>query len=87
MFMAVSMMPKYVIFELLLHAAFVADEIWGDVLEAARSWSSGRLAVLHTLAKLRLAHYDEHAPYFCVSCVTVAASTPWKQATDKTCPH
>ena len=27
----------YVTFELLLHAAFVADEIWGDMLEPARS--------------------------------------------------
>ena len=27
---------KYVTFELLLHAAFVADEIWGYVLEPAR---------------------------------------------------
>ena len=27
---------KYVAFELLLHAAFVADENWGDMLEAAR---------------------------------------------------
>ena len=26
---------KYVAFELLLHAAFVADEIWGDMLEPA----------------------------------------------------
>ena len=28
---------KYVTFELLLHAAFVADEIWGFMLEPARS--------------------------------------------------
>ena len=28
---------KYVTFELLLHAAFVADEIWGDTLEPART--------------------------------------------------
>ena len=37
--MAVSMIPstsKYVTFELLLHAAFVADEIWGFMLEPAR---------------------------------------------------
>ena len=27
---------KYVAFEFLLHAAFVADEIWGFVLEPAR---------------------------------------------------
>ena len=27
---------KYVTFELLLHAAFVADEIWGFMLEPAR---------------------------------------------------
>ena len=27
---------KYVKFELLMHAAFVADEIWGFVLEPAR---------------------------------------------------
>ena len=27
---------KYVTFELLLHAAFVADEIWGFTLEPAR---------------------------------------------------
>ena len=27
---------KYVIFELLMHAAFMADEIWGDMLEPAR---------------------------------------------------
>ena len=34
--MAVSMIPKYVTIELLLHAAFVADEILGDTLEPAR---------------------------------------------------
>ena len=39
--MAVSMIPntpeyKYVTFELPLHAAFVADELWGLVLEPAR---------------------------------------------------
>ena len=28
---------KYVTFELLLHAAFVADEMWGDMLEPART--------------------------------------------------
>ena len=28
---------KYVTFELLLHATFVADEIWGVLLEPARS--------------------------------------------------
>ena len=28
---------KYVTFELLLHAAFVADEIWGFMLELART--------------------------------------------------
>ena len=28
---------KYVTFELLMHAAFVADEIWGFMLEPARS--------------------------------------------------
>ena len=27
---------KYVTFEFLVHAAFVADEIWGDILEPAR---------------------------------------------------
>ena len=27
---------KYVTFEFLLHAAFVADEFWGDKLEPAR---------------------------------------------------
>ena len=27
---------KCVTFELLMHAAFVADEIWGDMLEPAR---------------------------------------------------
>ena len=27
---------KYVTFELLLHAAFVADDIWGYMLEPAR---------------------------------------------------
>ena len=27
---------KYVTFELLLHAAFVVDQIWGDMLEPAR---------------------------------------------------
>ena len=27
---------KYVALELLLHAAFVADETWGDTLEPAR---------------------------------------------------
>ena len=30
------MIPKYVTIELLLHAAFVADEILGDTLEPAR---------------------------------------------------
>ena len=34
--MAVSMI-KNVTFELLLHAAFVADEIWGFMLEPART--------------------------------------------------
>ena len=29
---------KYVTFELLMHAAFVADEIWGFMLEQARTW-------------------------------------------------
>ena len=28
---------KYVIVELLLHAAFVADEVWGFMLEPART--------------------------------------------------
>ena len=28
---------KYVVFELLMHAAFVADEIWGFMPEPARS--------------------------------------------------
>ena len=28
----------YVTFELLMHAAFVADEIWGFMLEQARTW-------------------------------------------------
>ena len=28
---------KYVTFELLVHAAFVADEIWGFMLESARN--------------------------------------------------
>ena len=36
--MAVSMIPstKYVAFELLLHAAFVVDEIWVFAVEPAR---------------------------------------------------
>ena len=29
---------KYVTFESLLHATFVADESWGDMLEPARRW-------------------------------------------------
>ena len=33
------MIPKFVKFELLLHAAFVADEVWGFMLEPARSIS------------------------------------------------
>ena len=37
--MTVSVIPKYVTFELLLHAAFVADDIWGFMLEPARRWS------------------------------------------------
>ena len=36
LFMAVSMIP-YVTFELLMHAAFVADEIWGFMPEPARN--------------------------------------------------
>ena len=28
---------KYVTFQLLLNAAFVADEFWGDMLEPART--------------------------------------------------
>ena len=36
-FMTVSMIPKYVTFELLLRAAFVAEEIWGYMLEPART--------------------------------------------------
>ena len=35
LFKAVSIIPN-VIFELLLHAAFVANEIWGGLLEPAR---------------------------------------------------
>ena len=35
--MAVSIDTKYVTFVLLSHAAFVADEIWGVMLEVARS--------------------------------------------------
>ena len=37
LFMAVSMIPKYLAFESLMHAAFVADEIWGFMLEPARN--------------------------------------------------
>ena len=40
LFMAVSMIPNiyiYVIFDLLLHAAFVAHEIRGDMREPARA--------------------------------------------------
>ena len=36
LFMAVSMIPN-ILFELLLHAAFVADESWSDTLEPARN--------------------------------------------------
>ena len=40
---------KYVTFELLLHAAFVADEIWGFMLEPARTlrykYTEKRLAI------------------------------------------
>ena len=32
---------KYVTFELLLHAAFVADEIWGFMLEPGRTYKPG----------------------------------------------
>ena len=32
---------KHVTFELLLHAAFVADELWSDMLEPARRWYGG----------------------------------------------
>ena len=37
--LAVSIVPNtgYVTFELLLHAAFVADESWSDTLEPARN--------------------------------------------------
>ena len=35
--MAVSIDTKYVTFVLLSHAAFVADEIWGVMLELART--------------------------------------------------
>ena len=35
--MAGQQETQYVTFELLLHAAFVADEIWGDVLEPTRT--------------------------------------------------
>ena len=40
LFMAVSMITNtwYVTLELLLHAAFVADEIWGDMLTPARTY-------------------------------------------------
>ena len=39
---------KYVTFELLLHAAFVADEIWGFMLEQARvSKTNQQLNVLY----------------------------------------
>ena len=36
---------KYVTFELLLHAAFVADELWGFMLEPARRYIVDGLAV------------------------------------------
>ena len=38
---------KYVTFELLLHAAFVADEIWGFMLEPARTLK--RICLLQTV--------------------------------------
>ena len=46
--MAVSMIPNtlYVEFELLLHAAFVADEIWGNMLEPARTAAAASRAKL-----------------------------------------
>ena len=34
--MAVSIIPKYLAFELIVHASIVADEIWGDMPEPAR---------------------------------------------------
>ena len=39
---------KYVTFELLLHAAFVADEIWGFMLEPAREKNNLRPVTMET---------------------------------------
>ena len=38
---------KYVTFELLLHAAFVAEEIWGDMLEPARTSKYNLNKIIH----------------------------------------
>ena len=39
---------RYVTLELLLHAAFVADEIWGDMLGPARIQTYSDAWVTHT---------------------------------------
>ena len=50
---------KYVTFELLLHAAFVADEIWGCMLEPARS--NCRPVRSHTCCIVRC---NQHRPTY-----------------------
>ena len=57
--MAVSMIPNKCAYRLLLHAAFVADGIWGDILEPARTlfyvepfWYELRQCALYELYEL-----------------------------------
>ena len=58
--MAVSMIPKCVTFELILHVAFVADENWGDTLEpacnAAELRRNAQLYWYNSTTKYRAAH-------------------------------
>ena len=49
------MITKCVTFGLLLHAAFVADEIWGDMLEPDRMNCRGVLGWKESIHKRRLA--------------------------------
>ena len=44
---------KYVTFELLLHAAFVPDEIWGFMLEPARIFTAFKTVLKYNNADVR----------------------------------
>ena len=54
--MAVSMIPN-VTFKLLLHAAFVADEIWGVMLEPARTHCGEQVSRTHQAYQMKYQIY------------------------------